>query len=293
MPEIQSQVAPHPGQMQERPEDVRTSVGPIPPTRIRDRGRRVPIDRLLVLVEVVTLVGLWELAQGQLKLVNPVFLPPPSKVVAALTRLAGSGDLQAAISYSMGNFLTGFVLAAVLGVALGLVVGGWRPATKLVAPAIWALYSMPLVAIRPMTTIWFGFGTLPIIFLVFLASLLPVALNTMAGVRTVDPSLRRAAAVFGASRMQIYVKVILPATVPFVLTGLRLAVITGWIILLASELIGAPRGLGQLLAVATSRFFVDEAFAVIVLVVAMSVTTVRIVGLFEARVSSWRATARS
>ena len=80
---------------------------------------------------------------------------------------------------------------------------------------------------------------------------------------------------------------------PFVLTGLRLAVVTGWIILLASEIHGAPNGFGALMSVAQSRFRVDQAFAIIVVIVILSVCSVRLIGLLESRVSSWRSTVRS
>lgn len=287
-------VPPHPGPMREPAPEFRASGGPAPAaTRRREAGRRWPKDRLVVAAELVLLVLFLEFIQGTLQLVNPAFLPPPSRWAEALVRLATQRDLLGHIVFSVSNFLTGYSLAAITGVILGLAIGGSRPLLMLVAPIVWALYAMPLIAIRPMTTIWFGFGSAPIIFLVFLSALLPVILNTMAGVRTVDPSLIRAASVFGANGIQTYVKVVLPATVPFILVGLRLAVVTGWIILLASELVGAPRGFGSILAVATSRFRVDEAFAVIFMIVVVSITSVRLVGLLERRVSSWRATVTS
>jgi ABC-type nitrate/sulfonate/bicarbonate transport system permease component len=208
-------------------------------------------------------------------------------------RMVANGTILEAALSSFQNFLIGYLLAALVGVVLGLLIGSWRPGIRLIAPLVWALYAMPLVAIRPMTTIWFGFGDAPIIFLVFLSALLPIILNTMAGVNTVDPSLKRAAAVFGADRLATYRKVILPATVPFVLTGLRLAVVTGWIILLVSEIHGGARGFGALMSVAQSRFRVDQAFAILVVIVVSSVLSVRLLGLLEGRVSSWRSTVRS
>lgn len=274
--------------------DTPASVGPLPPPiRARTDGRRIPTAHLLLAVEAAVIVLVWQYLQGDLEVVNPVFLPPPSRILDAMGRLVGNGSLLEAAVASLRNFLIGYTLAAVIGVALGLLIGSWRPAIKLVAPLVWALYAMPLVAIRPMTTIWFGFGDLPIIFLVFLSSALPIILNTMAGVHTVDPSLKRAAAVFGAGRLETYRKVVLPATVPFVLTGLRLAVVTGWIILLVSEIHGGSKGFGALMSVAQSRFRVDQAFAILVVIVVVSVVSVRLLGFLEQRVSVWRSTVRS
>lgn len=274
--------------------DVTTTGGANPPSvRVRQVGRRIPREQLLLVAEFVIIVLAWQIIQGNLQVVNPVFLPPPSRILDAFGRLVANGDLLEAAAASFHNFIIGYTLAAVVGVVLGLIIGSWRPGIKLIAPLVWALYAMPLVAIRPMTTIWFGFGDAPIIFLVFLSSMLPIILNTMAGVSTVDPSLKRAAAVFGADRMDLYRKVILPAMVPFVLTGLRLGVVVGWILLLVSEIHGGSRGFGALMSVAQSRFRVDQAFAILVVIVVASVVSVRLIGLLEGRVSSWRSTARS
>ncbi len=275
------------------PPSPTASGGPLPPPIRARTDRRLPKAQMLLLAELVIIIAVWELVQGYLKVVNPVFLPPPSKVWDALMRMIGNGTLLEAAAASFQNFLIGYSLAAVVGVLLGLLIGSWRPGIKLIAPLVWALYAMPLVAIRPMTTIWFGFGDTPIIFLVFLSSMLPIILNTMAGVSTVDPSLKRAAAVFGADRIQTYRKVVLPAMVPFVLTGLRLGVVVGWILLLVSEIHGGSRGFGALMSVAQSRFRVDQAFAILVVIVIASVVSVRLIGLLERRVSSWRSTVRS
>ncbi len=273
--------------------EVPASGGPLPPPiRTRTDRRRIPTAHLLLVVEAVVIVLVWQYVQGDLKAVNPLFLPPPSRILDAMGRLVANGALIEAAVASLKNFLAGYLLAAVFGVALGLLIGSWRPGIKLVAPLVWALYAMPLVAVRPMTTIWFGFGDTPIIFLVWLSAMLPIILNTMAGVNTVDPSLKRAAIVFGAGRSALYRKVILPATVPFVLTGLRLAVVTAWIILLVSEIHGGSSGFGALMSVAQSRFRVDQAFAILVVIVIVSVLSVRVLGLLESRVSGWRTTVR-
>jgi len=277
-----------------------SSVGnaaPPPVTRPRPTRRSWPKAQIAVTIELVAIVLIWQYLQGELQIVSRVFLPSPSEIGTVLFSMLEPGyevvrnvpgDIYTHAAFSVVNFLIAFSMAAVMGIALGVLIGGWFPAQKLIAPIIWALYAMPLIAIRPMTTVWFGFGSAPIIFLVFLAALLPITLNTAAGVSTVDPVLKRSARVFGANRLQTYRKVVLPATVPFMLAGLRLGVIIGWIILLISEYEGAPRGFGALLAVGTSRFRPDLVFATILVIVIISVTSVRLIGIFEDRVSSWR-----
>lgn len=276
------------------PPDVAANARP-PATRKVPRKRKWPIAPIAVTLEIIAILVIWEIAQTQFEVFPRLWLPAPSDILAELARIAQpgtmitrSGDLYTHISSSISIFIISFVLALIAGLPLGLLMGGWFPAQKLIAPIVWALYAMPLIAIRPMTPFWFGLGNGPIIFLVFLAMLLPIALNTAAGISTVDPVLRKSARVFGASRLETYRKVVLPATVPFILTGVRLAVIIGWIILLISEMTGAPRGFGAIFQVALSRFSGDTAFAAIVILVVISVLMVQAVGVVENRVSSWR-----
>ncbi len=254
------------------------------------RDRRLSSLRrvLFVVAEVVVALALWEVAVGVFVIVNPIFFPPPSAVLAGFLRLVGSGVLLENAVYSFQNFAVGYALGASAGITCGLLLGSSYVLGKLLAPIAWTLYAFPQVAIRPMTTIWFGFGAAPIIFLVFLASFFPVLLNTMSGVRTVDPTLLRAGRVFGARRWELWWKIMLPATVPFVLTGLRLAVVSGFIGLLVSELVGSPRGFGALISISSSRYLVNEAFAVIMVLVTCTTVLVRLVGSVETRLSVWR-----
>jgi ABC-type nitrate/sulfonate/bicarbonate transport system permease component len=269
---------------------------PVPPVkRPIERGPRIPMSAILVTVEIVLILAVWQIAQGSFEVVPRLWLPAPSDILAELQVMAEPGyqvtrsaDLYGHIYSSLSIFFIAFTLAAVIGIPFGLFIGGWFPAQKLIAPIVWALYAMPLIAIRPMTPFWFGLGNGPIIFLVFLAALLPITLNTAAGVSTVDPVLKKSAKVFGANRLETYRKIVLPSTVPFVLTGLRLGVIIAWIILLISEMTGAPRGFGAIFSVSLSRFQGDTAFATIAILVVISVSMVQLVGIFENRVSSWR-----
>jgi ABC-type nitrate/sulfonate/bicarbonate transport system permease component len=276
-------------------EGAATEDTPPPAVRTAPPRRRLPVAPILIAVEIAIILVIWQVAQGTLELVPRLWLPAPSDIAQELATMAEpgyqvtrSGDLYAHIYSSLSIFFVAFTLAALAGIPFGLFIGSWFPAQKLIAPIVWALYAMPLIAIRPMTPFWFGLGNGPIIFLVFLAALLPITLNTAAGVNTVDPVLRKSALVFGATRLQVYRKVVLPSTVPFILTGLRLGVIIAWIILLISEMTGAPRGFGAIFSVALSRFAGDTAFAAIVILVVISVLMVQTIGVFENRVSSWR-----
>ena len=138
-----------------------------------------------------------------------------------------------------------------------------------------------------MTTIWFGFGATPIVFLVFLSAVFPILLNTATGIKTVEVSLLRAGRVFGASWWELYRKVRLPWTRPYVFAGMRTAIPTSVIGLLVGELVGSPKGLGAVIMIATSRFKTEQAFAAIVMLVVFSVGMVRLLTLAERLTAPW------
>lgn len=259
------------------------------PTPAAGRLSSLRVGRRTILVaEGVAFLLLWELAVDVFQLVSVVFVPAPIRIAGALVELVRSGDLAYHGVYSIQNFATGYLLALAFAVAGGLLLGSSNVLGHLVGPLAWSLYAMPLVAILPMTTIWFGFGAGPAIFIVFASAFLPMLLNTMSGVRTVDPSLVRAARVFGAGQLALWKKIVLPSTVPFVLAGMRLALIAAFVGLFVAEAEGGARGVGSIVATASSRFLVDRAFAAIVVLVLASTSLVRVVGLLERRVSAWR-----
>jgi NitT/TauT family transport system permease protein len=252
--------------------------------RFRRRWGRV----VVVIVEAILFLAVWEWATGVTGLVNPVFLPPPSRVFGTLVELFTSGVIWPDLRFSATTWTTGFGLAAVVGIGLGLAMGAFEPVGRLVGPLAWSLYATPHISIRPMLVIWFGFGAAPIIALVFVSAIFPILLTTAAGVRTVDPSLVRAGEVFGGRWLDIQRKIVLPATLPFVVTGLRLAIPTSLIGMLVGEILGSGQGLGAVLALGTATFRVDQAIAAIVILVATSLTLLRLFGALESRLAPWR-----
>jgi NitT/TauT family transport system permease protein len=240
-----------------------------------------------VLAEWLAVLLFWQLSVSTLGLVNQAFLPAPLTILrAAVTMLSGSTWWEHA-AYSAVNWVTGYGLATIAGVVTGLVIGTLPRAYRLVVPLAWSLYATPLVAIRPMTVVWFGFGAAPIIFLIFISALVPVMLNSAAGIRTVDPSLVRAARVFGASQFRVYLKIILPSTVPYIAAGMRLAIPASLIGMLVGELVGSPKGIGAVISLASSTFRTDQALAAVVLLVIVSVTLVRGAERLQRRLAPW------
>ncbi|WP_283133889.1 ABC transporter permease [Rhizohabitans arisaemae] len=255
-----------------------TSTAEAPASALRPATRTSWVQRLtgrqraaIVTAEVLIVLALWEVIVTVLALVSPVFLPPPSRIVQGFADLVTTGELWPHLGSSTTAYVIGYLLGAAAGVTLGLIIGGSSLIYKLSTPIIWSLYATPWIALRPLATVWFGFAAGPIIFLVFIASFYPVLLNTIAGVQTVNRSVINAARVFGASRVEVFRKIALPSTFPYVLTGLRHAVVIGMIGLIVGELTGASTGLGALITLKTSTFKTGQAFAVIILTIIWTV----------------------
>ena len=246
--------------------------------------RRSPFRRpAIIVLELLGLLAFWHLAVVTFEWVNPLFYPPPGKVLGALGDLWEEGVLAKNIRFSVTVWGKGYLIGAVSGVAFGVLMGTSNATYRLGAPIVWSLWATPLIALRPMTAVWFGFGDRPIIFLVFLGTFFPIALNTAAGAREVDGSLIRSARVFGANRWEEFRKIRLPWTRPYIFAGMRLAIPTSIIALLIGELLGSSKGLGAMITLNTSRFRTDRTFAVILVLVLLSVALVQIVEALDRR----------
>ena len=246
--------------------------------------RRSPFRQpAIIVLELLGLLAFWHLAVVTFEWVNPLFYPPPGKVLGALGDLWEEGVLAENIQFSVTVWSKGYLIGAVSGVAFGVLMGTSNATYRLGAPIVWSLWATPLIALRPMTAVWFGFGDRPIIFLVFLGTFFPIALNTAAGAREVDGSLIRSARVFGANRWEEFRKIRLPWTRPYIFAGMRLAIPTSIIALLIGELLGSSKGLGAMITLNTSRFRTDRTFAVILVLVLLSVTLVQIVEALDRR----------
>jgi ABC-type nitrate/sulfonate/bicarbonate transport system permease component len=240
------------------------------------------------IADFTLIIVIWHVAVVNLELVNRVFLPAPLDVALGYGELAEAGVLWENMGHSGLTWVIGYGLGLIVGVVVGLLVGSLHLAYKLGMPFLWAAWATPLVAIQPIIGVWFGFGIAPNVVLVFLSSAIPIALNTVAGVAGVSPTLMRASRVYGASRLQTYLHVRLPWTVPFIIGGMRLAVPTSLIGLLIGEMIGSPSGMGSLIVVSLARFRTDEAFAAIVFFIVVAVIMVSAADNLERRIGKWR-----
>lgn len=221
--------------------------------------------RLVRAGSVVLVLLAWQVAGSR---VNQLFFSPPSAIAGGAVEMLASGEFLRHAWGSLGAFSVGLAGALVLGILLGLLMGRYRLAEYLLDPYVYALDATPRVALIPLLLLWFGLGAPAKIAVVFLSGLFPVLMNTFSGVRTVSAGLVDIGRAYGASERQIFAKVIVPAALPFIMTGVRLAVGRALIGIVTAEMFTAVSGLGGLLirlssaltAAGTAKFFVPVIF---------------------------------
>jgi ABC-type nitrate/sulfonate/bicarbonate transport system permease component len=240
-----------------------------------------------VILEVAVLIALWQFAVTGLELWNPRFVPPPSDIADSLARMIGNGQLARHLGYSGGNFVIGYLGAALAGVTLGFALGSISVVRAVFGPFIWLAYATPRVAIQPILVLWMGFGVAPKILIIFLMAFFPIVMIVMEGVRNTDPSLLRASRVFGVGGLQRYTKIVLPASLPYVLTGLRLGIARALVGIVVGEFIGGTAGLGYAIRIAGQEFHVDTALAVTLVLVVLANVSMFLLLTLKRRLAPW------
>jgi ABC-type nitrate/sulfonate/bicarbonate transport system permease component len=240
-------------------------------------NRRFGLGRLRAsaVVSIASFFMLWW-AITAIGLVAPAFLPSPFAIFPAAAELLTTGELQNDLLMSLIRIGGGFVLACVLGVLLGLLVGLNELIADIFEPLVDLIRQIPPVAWIPLAIIWFGFGEGARIFIVFMGAFPPVMINTTDGVRGVDPQVLRAAASLGANRSAMFWKVSLPAALPSIFTGLTIGLGNAFINIVAAELAGATTGLGYMMLTARESFRTDIVILgmVLLMVIGISLMTV-------------------
>jgi len=210
-----------------------------------------------------------------------VQLPSPTRVIAAGTELAQRGELATHLVISTQRVVLGFSIGAVLGLVLGALIGLWGPARIAAAPTIGALRAVPSLAWVPLLLLWIGIGENSKVTLVAIGAFFPVYTTVSAALAHVDPKLVEAARAFGYRGVKLFTTVQLPAVLPSVVSGLRLALAQAWLFLVAAELLGASMGLGYLLTDSQNNGRTDRLLLAIVLLAVLGKLTDALIGVFE------------
>ncbi len=217
----------------------------------------------------LSLYALWHLGAAQ-GWISPQVLPPPSYVWDTLRDLAASGDLWLNLRASMMRVIIGFACGSLLGLVLGAAMGLWRPLQAYLLPSFNALVQIPVLAWLPFVLLLVGIGEPLKYILIAKAALVPVTLNTLQGFRLASPALREVARVYGYTRRQEVLEVILPLATPTIFTGLRLGFTKAWLSLVVVELVASSEGLGYLIVYGRQLFQLDLVMAAVIVVGAVA-----------------------
>ena len=236
-------------------------------------------------------VALWSLAGGLVEATrpfNPLFLPAPWVVIGAVLELARKGQLWIHVAATLERVAVGFGLGAVLAIALGLLAGQVRGVRAVVEPVVELLRPIPPLAVLPLFIVWVGIGEASKVGFITYATFFPMFVTTAHGVAQIDGRLLRAAQSLGARPRHLFFRVILPAALPDVLTGLRLGVALSFFVIVISEFVGAENGLGYLINDGRNFFLVPQMLGAALLLGLLGYAGNGLVRLLERRVLRWQ-----
>jgi len=255
-----------------------------------ERRRRVQLQNLVIrAVSLATALVLWQLAGAS---VDPVLFTTPTKVAVAAWDMVLSGELWEYLWPSLIVLIIGLTLAIVFGTALGLILARYHVLDVGVMVYITFLYSIPSVALVPLIVMWAGYETTAKVIILFMFAFFPMVINTYQGVKAVDPKLLEVGRAFRCSERQLWGNIVLPAALPFIVTGIRLAVGRGMIGMVLADLYTAISGIGYLIVRTASTFQVDKMFVPIVTLGLLGVTLTALLRMAERRVAPWTAAAQ-
>ena len=248
--------------------------------------RRQTPSWVITVASVAVVLVIWEIFGRQ---INPVFGSYPTAIAAAFWELLISGQLGAALYDSLRPFVLGYGLAIVVGIPVGLVVGRFRVAEAALGLYVTAGYAMPLVALVPLLILWLGLGFAVKVAVVFLMSLFPIIINTWLGVVAVPKTLIEVGKSFVAPDLVILRRIILPATLPYIMAGIRLAVGRAVVAMVIAEFFTSISGLGAIIINSANNFDTATMFVPIIILMVMAIGLNWLIGWVERRVAPWQA----
>ncbi|RMB62208.1 ABC transporter permease [Tessaracoccus antarcticus] len=259
---------------------------PVTPTIAPLTRRKDPRQQTQRILNVVTLflgVGIWWALSA-----TGINLPSPPEVLAAAVKLAADGTLWNDMLASLTRVLTGFALGTALAIPVGFVMGWYAWARGLLEPWVQFFRTIPPLAIIPLAIVLMGIGEQPKIFVIFLAAFLSCVISTFQGVVQVDRTLINAARVLGAKDGTIFAKVVVPASTPFILVGMRVGLGSAWATVVAAELIAAQEGLGYRMQQAQIYYQLPTIFVGLIVIGILGLIMDRALLLVEKKLTGWQ-----
>lgn len=232
-----------------------------------------------------TILLIWEIACRTV--IPPLFFPPPSAVFMAFVQTIRSGELPRQFVETLGVLSAGFGLSVITGVTLGLLMGTIRIVAKVLDPYVNALYAMPTVALVPLVIIWLGLGFEAKVFLTWIVGVFPIVIAVQAGVQNIPVAYIETARAFAVSRRDMLWKVIIPAAIPFFVSGLRLGLGRALVGAVVAEMFTALSGLGYMVTFYGNTFKTALMFVPIISLAILSIAITEVIRLAERRLVPW------
>lgn len=244
--------------------------------------------KILGTTAVIIFLTIWELAGNTFQWINPMFMSAPSLIFKAGYQMFASGEIYNDLYVSGIELLGGYFLAVVVAIPFGIMVGWYKRMSYVFDPFINAMNATPRVALLPLIIIWLGIGILSKVGIIFLGAVFSILINTRDGVKTTPMNLLNAARSFGASEWMVFKTVVIPSTIPFILTGLRLAVGRALVGVLVGELYAATAGVGFMITVAGATFQTDKVFVGVLIFALSGMIGMELLTKLEKRFDKWR-----
>ncbi|MET0483107.1 MAG: ABC transporter permease [Aestuariivirgaceae bacterium] len=267
----------------------RKSVPAAQPT-LADRAREVLLSpNAIRTASVAVFFVIWEYYGRRM---DPIFMAPPSAIFDAFLQLVQSGALRKAMIQTLWPFSVGMALTVIVGILLGILIAQWRTMEYILDPFINALYAIPRIALVPLIILWAGLEFVGKVTILVSVAIFPITVNTYAGIRDVRGSMLEIGRAYGATEWQIFSKIIMPAAIPFIMAGVRLAVGLAIIGIIVAEFFTAISGLGGMIVEYANVFATAKLFVPIIVIALVGVVLTELVMWLERRMSRWRQLER-
>ena len=244
------------------------------------------VNQVISWLSLVIFFVIWEVI-SDFGIIEAYIISSPSEIYLAAIWLFNNGFWND-IAVSTIEFSLGFSLALLVGIVGGIVLGWYDKVHAIFNYFISALYATPRVALMPILIIWLGLGMSSKVAIVFLGAVFPILVNVITGIRAVDSNLLKCARSFGASDRQIFYSIALPNSLPFILTGIRLAIGRGLVGIVVGELVASTAGVGHMMSVAASTFQTDKVFVGIILISTTGIILTSVMKYLEGHFSKWK-----
>ncbi len=236
---------------------------------------------------LIALFIVWEIF-CRIGIVSQLFLPSPLSIFSEFIVMLTNGEIFTNLNASLYRIIIGYVTGCLLGIIVGLVTGMSKLADKIGTPIVYALYPIPKIALLPLIILWLGIGELSKVTVIALGVFFPVAINTYAGVKNIDSLFIKVAVSFNTKGFNLMKKVILPASMPMVFAGLKLAAGTSLLMLVAAEMIAAREGIGAMILHYGDLMLTTKLMVGVIILSFLGVIFTKILHMFEKIIVPWK-----